>query len=440
MTTFDPRQVQRGYFELLMQSQFWPEDRMREHQRILLEPLLRHARANVPFYATRLDPLFRPDGAVDWDRWHEIPIVKRTDLLDHRQDMLARTIPPGHGDLRDYRSSGSTGLPVTITVNRLNTVMSMAAVYRAHTWHDLDWSKTLVRWFGDDPASALPSGLDKGIWGPGWDTGEPAGRALELNRQVPASAVLDFIERSGASYLGTRPRSVQELALEAIRLGRFIPLDRALTFSTGISDERDDCRAAFGCEMVAHYSSKEGHAMGHQCPSGEHLHVNSDFVFLEVVDDGGRPVPMGGTGRVVITPLFGSAQPLIRYDHGDLAVVGGQCTCGRTLPVLERIAGRTTHLFRFPGGRNVAPAIPAALKKALGAQFWQLAQVAPLHIEVRYVPVSANTPGDEARVADGIRKLTDERAKVTFHAVDSIARSPNDKFIEYVCELPPSAS
>jgi len=428
--------LQRGFFELLMQSQYWAEDRMREHQRILLDPLLRHARENVPFYESRLDVLFRPDGTIDWDRWHDVPVVKRSDLLEHRQDMLARTIPPGHGGVRDHTSSGSTGLPVTVTHNNLNTAMSMAAVYRAHTWHDLDWSKKTFRWFGDDERSALPDGRDTGVWGPRWETGATQGRTIELNRQVPAASVLDFIEKTGASYIATRPRSVQELALEAVRSGRFIPLDRALTFSTGISDERDDCRQAFGCEMISLYSSKEGHAMGHQCPSGHHLHVNADFVFLEVVDDDNRSVPVGGTGRVLITPLFGSAQPLIRYEHGDLATVGETCECGRTLPVLARIDGRTTHLFRFPGGRKVAPAIPAAVRKQLRAEYWQIAQTAPLHIEVRYVPSTPGEPGDELAVASSIRALTDERATISFRPVDRIAPTRSDKFLMYVCELP----
>src|SRR5690606_13660103 len=97
----DPMDLQRSFFELLMESQYWPEDRMRDHQRSLREPLLRHARANVPFYEHRLDPVFRPNGSIDWDRWHEISIVRRSDLLEHRQSMLARIIPPGHGSVKD---------------------------------------------------------------------------------------------------------------------------------------------------------------------------------------------------------------------------------------------------------------------------------------------------------------------------------------------------
>jgi phenylacetate-CoA ligase len=84
--------------EMLMESQFWPPDVMRDFQRTQLEQLLRHARANVPFYETRLDCMFREDDSIDWARWDEIPLLTRQDVQNHRKDLLARELPPGHGD------------------------------------------------------------------------------------------------------------------------------------------------------------------------------------------------------------------------------------------------------------------------------------------------------------------------------------------------------
>ena len=69
-----PSSSQRTY-EMLMESQYWPPEQMLEFQRSQLAQLLRHARATVPFYKTRLDPVFKNNGAIDWDRWNEIPIV-----------------------------------------------------------------------------------------------------------------------------------------------------------------------------------------------------------------------------------------------------------------------------------------------------------------------------------------------------------------------------
>ena len=88
---------QKQILEMLMESQYWPPDQMLAYQRSQLGQLLHHARAQVPFYKSSLDPVFRRNGDIDWSRWHEIPIVTRADLRDKRNEMLAATLPPGHG-------------------------------------------------------------------------------------------------------------------------------------------------------------------------------------------------------------------------------------------------------------------------------------------------------------------------------------------------------
>ena len=51
-------------------------------------------------------------------------------------------------------------------------------------------------------------------------------------------------------------------------------------------------------------------------------------------------------------PLHNFAMPLIRYAIGDLAEVGAACPCGRTLPVLRRVLGRTRDMLVLPSGEK----------------------------------------------------------------------------------------
>ena len=93
---------QKRVFAVLMESQFWEAGRLVQHQRSQLSQLLRFAYTKVPFYRERLKPVMRPDGDIDWGRWHEIPILTRQDLLDHRLAMLAPELPSGHGNWSDH--------------------------------------------------------------------------------------------------------------------------------------------------------------------------------------------------------------------------------------------------------------------------------------------------------------------------------------------------
>jgi phenylacetate-CoA ligase len=138
---------------------------------------------------------------------------------------------------------------------------------------------------------------------------------------------------------------------------------------------------------------------------------------------------------VVITPFLSTHMPLIRYELGDLATVGARCSCGRSLPVLQQIVGRVSHVFRFPDGSATYRRLPAELRHGLKAGMWQIAQVAPLRIELRYEPLDWNEYGDEAGVLSFMRTLYPADCEIVAKRVEHIRLTPAGKLIEYVNEV-----
>lgn len=427
--------LQRQFFDMLMESQWWSAEQLRNYQRSQLSQLLRHAKKNVPFYEHRLDAVVKPNGDIDWDRWGDIPIVKRADLREHREAMQARELPAGHGPTGTNSSSGSTGIPVTVTTTRLARVARDAMRWRSDRRHDLDWSRIALSRMGDIEGPVdWPHGTPRGPWGPTWDEAGQSGFWWSLNSSTPNGAILDFIQRHACSYLVSGPTSAHILALESIRLDRHIKLDRILVQSGKLGEEvREIARRVFGAGIVELYSSKEGGHLASSCAHGR-LHVNAEAVFLEVLGDDGRPVGPGETGRVVITPFYSTAQPLIRYEQGDLAVVGDRCACGLALPALDEIVGRTLAIFRHPDGRAITRILPDAARDLLDCEFWQMAQIGPNDYEVRYVPKSAAAAPDEPAFAALFRSIYFDDSAVQFKRVPEIPLTRAGKLLEYVNE------
>src|SRR5690348_12041446 len=57
-----------------------------------------------------------------------------------------------------------------------------------------------------------------------------------------------------------------------------------------------------------------GVGMGIDCPAHAGIHVWEDHYLVEIVEqDGGRPVPDGETGELVVTTLTREALPMVRY-------------------------------------------------------------------------------------------------------------------------------
>src|SRR5690606_8217901 len=82
--------------------------------------------------------------------------------------------------------------------------------------------------------------------------------------------------------------------------------------------------------------------IAHECPLGG-MHITADDIVVELIGRDDRPVPAGELGEVVVTHLATRDFPFIRYRTGDMAVMDDQpCSCGRGLPLLKEIQGRST--------------------------------------------------------------------------------------------------
>lgn len=431
--------LQQQFFEMLMVSQYWPEAQLRDYQRSQMGQFLKHARAHVPFYKTRLDPIFRPDGDIDWDRWGDIPIMRRPDLADRGDDMLANPLPTGHGGTTYSMTSGTTGNPIRVTSSQFAHVALGANRFRSYRWNGIDWSKLSCQLFGETPEdSPWPHGSVVGPWGPPWDPASARGAIIKINRLTPYERIVEFIERKRPSYLATGPKTALAIALEAERLGAHIKIDALLAQGAMVGEfEHQTMRRVFGASIATLYSSKEGGQIAHGCPDEEGLHINAESVFVEIVDEMGRPCGVGQPGKVVITPFYNAAQPLIRYEQGDVAEWMEPCPCGRHLPRINGLIGRSTGLFYHPDGRVRAGFLHFNDRAILKCRDWQIAQTGPHDFEVRYVPAEWEVMGDEASMANRVRDVYFADAVVSFRRLRELP-SRGGKTVEYVNEwMPP---
>lgn len=437
----DAASLEQRFLAMLMESQYWTPAEMQAHQRRELGHLLVHARTKVPFYQDRLDAVFRPDGSIDWDRWGELPIVTRKDLTERGDDLRATEIPEGHGGAVTSRTSGTSGKPVTVYSTQLAGIALRSNRFRAYHWHGIDWGKLSVSVFGEDPdEAAWPHGTVMGPWGPSWDSRTSLGQILRINRLTPYDRIVEFLERKRPAYLATGPKIGLAIALEAERLKAHVQLEAFLPQGANVGQlEHVTLKRAFGARTAELYSSKEAGQIAHGCPDEPGLHVNAESVLVEILDDHGKPCPPWQPGRVVVTPLYNTAQPLIRYAQGDTAQWLEPCPCGRHLPRIAGVIGRSTLLFHHPDGRMRSAFVPPGDRAILKCREWQIAQTGPHRFEVRYVPLDWNEPGDEARMTAKLRQVYFDDAEIGFVRARELP-SRGGKTIEYVHEWLPEGA
>ena len=408
----------------LLSSQYWPPERLASYREQHLEQTLSAAR-RIPFYAERLGGNARPADLA------RLPILRRADVEALNQSV--RSLYPADTRFIHSRSSATGGSAVDFIFDRSHQKGRHAArarFLRAHRWNPFECTAWLVGqvvlqspYDPFDHDLGFVSRVFPGVrFLPNWlDFREQVARFTEMQPRYLFlyPSILDGILR----ILEERQQNLP--SLRKIFTGAEV-LDDSL---------RERTRRQLGVEIADNYGSTEAF-IAWECPGGSY-HLNAEHAVIEIVDEAGREVAAGESGRVLVTTLENYLAPLIRYEIGDYAIATvGRCGCGRTLPLFGRVMGRSMNLFRKPDGSRVASwTIVNPLRKYEMKQF-QIVQKFVDSFVIRYVADCPITLDAQSQIQKELSNLMGYRLSVGFERVMEIARTPAGKFMLTRSEIP----
>jgi phenylacetate-CoA ligase len=412
--------------------EWWPPERLLENQMRQVSALLKHAVTTVPYYKNKLQH-FPPASlsSMTMDTFRELPLLCRTDIQDAGRRLVSNALPANHGQAFAVHSSGSTGRPIRVQGTELTSIYHRALGMRGHLWHRRDLSAKSMDIRTARGASLAQKKLR-------WSVVPDGGEAVSLDINLPVSVLLDKLIHEDPVYLQTHPYTLKgliELSLE--RNVRPKSLREVRTFGEVLDPAvRAAARSHWGVAVVDNYAAMEIGPMATQCPENENLHVLSESVLIEVLDDDGSPCLPGELGRVVVTSLQNFATPLIRYELGDYAEVGAACACGRGLPVLKRIVGRHRNFLLLPSGEKLFPEARKVLTdRTPEIRQFQVIQKTVECIEIKLVVATPLTKSKEIQMANAMTDKFGHAFDYRFVYVDDIPRHANGKFEEFISEV-----
>ena len=429
-----------GLLFQLQQSELWSPEQLINAQYRQLAGLLAHAIRTVPYYKDLLLQLdWSPEKPLTNDNWQKIPVSSRKQIQTAGRALWSQAIDPAHGSTSEVHTSGSSGTPIRITKTTVCDLMYVAVNLRDHLWHRRDLLRKLamIRTLPDGVAT-YPKGARQAGWGAAVEGLFPSGECVGLAITATVAQQLEWLQRERPAYLLAFPSVVEALAQHALRHNiRLQGLAEITTLGETLNaDLRQLCRDAFGVDLVDTYSSQEVGYMALQCPDTLNYHVQSEAVYLEVLDANNQLCKPGEVGRVVVTPLHNFAMPLIRYEVGDYAEVGHPCTCGRGLPTLKRILGRSRNMLTLPNGDKLWPRLSELrYGEIIPFSQFQMVQKSLELLEVKLVALREVTKDEEARLRQLIVSRIGHPFRVEFSYHSHLPRSASGKYEDFRSDL-----
>jgi phenylacetate-CoA ligase len=194
-------------------------------------------------------------------------------------------------------------------------------------------------------------------------------------------------------------------------------------------DQKALIASTFGCRVANGYGGRDAGFIAHECPDGG-MHITAEDIVVEIVDRGGRPLPPGEAGEIVVTHLATADFPFIRYRTGDVASLDDRpCACGRGLPLLKDIQGRATDFVVAKDGTVMhGLALIYVLRETPGIESFKIVQESLDQVRVLLVPGAGYGEPARRRIEDGLKARLGADVRVVLDEVPRIEAERSGKF------------
>jgi len=339
---------------------------------------------------------------------------------------------------RCYRTStsGSQGIPLTISFTRVEALWRTAMVWRAMMRYALLRPPLTIA----DVGPMAPRANHNSAKVAGWV------RLLRLPATMPIANQLSMLLEARPAIIEGYPTCLALLA-EAIHQHGSVPWRPRLIVSRGEvlhAETRAGLERLFSCPVADLYNCEEIGNVAWSCPHDPcRWHINTSACIVEIVDAEDLPLPPGVEGRILLTSLFGRMMPFLRYEIGDRAAMNApaRCSCGAYGPTLTSLNGRDDDFLVLPDGRRISPRMAATTVvnslKARDADAhtqpirqFQILQQGNAQLTLRVVlnGDGVQTPAGQARAQQAALALSAFGLPCNVEEVATIPFAPSGKF------------
>jgi len=414
----------------LWRSERWTTSELRQLQLVRLGEMLKYAYESCGYYQRKW-----PTRPV-LERLEDIqalPVVSKGEISAGLEGFISKQYT--QATLVEAKTGGSTGVALRVYFDEHCQKMRNAAAMRTDGWAGWKPGSLVAALWGSPP---IPKTIKNKIRNTlhdrlfyldtmRLDEHTMSDFATQMRRRRPqmlfghAHSLFIF-----ADFL--QSRSIRVPAVQGI----------ISTSMMLIESERKIIESAFGAPVTNRYGCEEVGLIGSECEQHNGMHLNAEHVFVEFLREDGTWATPGEEGRLVVTDLMNHGMPLIRYAVGDIGVPSDRvCACGRGLPLMERLTGRTADFLKRSDGSQVAgiSLVEKTLTAIDGIGQLQIIQEKLDEFVLNVVAAQDYSSASAGQLVQVMRDVFGQEARVEIRLVERLAQERNSKYRFSICRI-----
>ncbi len=289
-------------------------------------------------------------GEETLTQWGKVPIMQKSDLQKSLQDRLSI----GFTSKNSYvnKTSGSSGQPFIFAKDKYCHALTWAEIINRFEWFNIDFNSSLQARFYGIPLGFIGYNKERLK---DWFSNRHRFPIFDLS-EATLETYLNVFKRKKFYYINGYTSSIvlfaKFLKKKNIVLTAICPTLKYCVVTSEMLFENDKklIERNLGVPVINEYGAAELDLIAFTNNKDEFI-VNSETLFIEIMDKNDNPLHNGESGRIIITSLYNKAHPLIRYDLGDTGTLSKRSTYKN--PILKQLIGRTNDVAILPSGKTV---------------------------------------------------------------------------------------
>ncbi len=374
---------------------------------------------------------------VNFLNWNTIPIMTKREF----QNPIANRVSRGFNTSNVYvnKTSGSSGDPFIFAKDKFCHALTWANNIRHFGWYGVDFNVSMQARFYGIPLDFIGNKKERIK---DYLSNRYRFSIFNLSDENLERILIKFKNKK-FDYINGYTSSIvlfaKFLQKKNIILTSVCPTLKCCVVTSEMLFEVDKflLEKQFGIPIINEYGASELDLIAFQNQDGE-LQVNSETLFVEIVDDHDNILPNGEAGRIVITSLYNKAHPFIRYDIGDVGILDEKSTSKK--PILKKLIGRTNDIAILPSGKKAPGLTFYYITKSIieddgNVKEFVIKQTKIDAFEIEYVSEIELTERQILNIEKAIEKYLENGLNFTFSRKEKLERSKSGKLKQFVSFL-----